>query len=220
MQRRRGLLTVVVAAVLTGAGALGLPAPTHAAWQDNVRTVSPDRTWQTARGRGVWMYGDSITASDAPELAGLLRARSLVLAWDATPGIPTEPAVDRLVERLHHSRPPARLVMALGTNDSDARLVGAQVARVMDAVPSSTRVYWVNVWKQRWLVTGADRDRRTAAAVNATLAQADRRHTNLAVVDWWTTAEADPRRYLSDGIHTLPAGRAARNTLIAAALSR
>lgn len=219
MPHRRTALAVVAAAALATAGALSVPAPTHAVWQDNVRVVSPDRTWQEARGRGVWLYGDSITASDAPALAASLRAQDLVLAWDATPGIPTEPAVDRLVDRLHESRPPARLVMALGTNDGDARLVASQVERVMDAVPRTTRVYWVNTWKQRWLVTGGDSDRRAAAAVNAALARADRRHRNLAVVDWWSTAETDPREYLRDGVHTVAAGRSARNALIAAAVT-
>jgi hypothetical protein len=217
--RRRTILTVAAAAVLTTAGALGTPAPTHAAWQGNVRAVSPDRTWQTARAHGVWMYGDSITAADAPDLAASLGTRGLVLAWDATPGIPTEPAVDRLVERLRDSRPPARLVMALGTNDGDARLVAAQVERVMDAVPRTTRVWWVNTWKQRWLVTGGDSDRRAADLVNAALARADRRHGNLEVVDWSVVVAAEPRRYLRDGVHTLPAGRAARNGLIVRALT-
>jgi len=217
--QRRTALGVVAAATLTTAGALSAPAPTHAAWQENVRVVSPDRTWQVARSGGVWLYGDSITASDAPDLAVSLRRRNLVLAWDATPGIPTEPAVDRLVDRLHESRPPSRLVMALGTNDSDARLVTSQVERVMHAVPATTRVYWVNTWKARWLVTGADSDRRAAAAVNAALTRADRRHRNLELVDWAGTVAATPRRYLRDGVHTLPAGRSVRNALIADALT-
>lgn len=219
VQRRRTILAVAAAAVLTTAGALCTPAPTHAAWQENVRVVSPDRTWQVARDHGVWMYGDSITAADAPDLSASLGRHALVLAWDATPGIPTEPAVDRLVERLHDSRPPARLVMALGTNDADPHLVASQVERVMDAVPRTTRVWWVNTWKQRWLVAGGDGDRRAADLVNAALAQADERHGNLEVVDWSVVVAAAPRRYLRDGVHTLPAGRAARNDLIVRALT-
>lgn len=219
MPRRRTILAVAAAAVFTTAGALAAPAPTHAAWQENVRTVSPDRTWQAARTHGVWMYGDSITAADAPDLARELRSRGLALAWDATPGIPTEPGVDRLVERLHDSRPPARLVVALGTNDADPRLVTAQVERVMNAVPRTTRVWWVNTWKARWLVPGGDTDRRVAGEVNAALAQEDRRHPNLEVVDWSVVVAAEPHRYLRDGVHTLPAGRAARNGLIVRALT-
>lgn len=219
MPHRRTALGVALAAVLATAGVLGVPAPTHASWQDNVRSVSPDRTWQQARTHGVWMYGDSITAADAPQLAQSLRRRGLTLAWDATPGIPTEPGVDRLVGRLLDSRPPQRLVVALGTNDSDARLVASQVERVMEVVPRHTEVYWVNTWKQRWVVSRGEGDRRAAAAVNEALARADRQHRNLEVVDWFSTVGADPQRYLSDGIHTLPAGRDARNALIVEAVT-
>jgi hypothetical protein len=217
--RRRTIQAFAAATVLTTAGMLVTPTPTQAAWQDNVRTVSSDRTWQVARTHGAWMYGDSVTAADAPALAASLRAHELVLAWDATPGIPTAPAVDRLVERLHVSRPPARLVMALGTNDTDPRLVTSQVERVMDIVPPTTRVWWVNTWKQHWLVSGGEADLRAAAAVNAALAQADQRHRNLDVVDWSTTVGAEPRRYLRDGVHTLPTGRVARNALIVRAVT-
>jgi hypothetical protein len=215
----RWRLLTAASALLISVSVLAVPTPTHAAWEDNVRTVSAAGTWKLAREAGVWLYGDSITVTDAPELATTLQDRGRVLAWDATSGIPTEPAVDRLVDRLQDSRPPAQLVMALGTNDSDARLVRAQVERVMTLVPTTTRVYWVNVWKHRWLVRGTDGDLRTAAAVNAVLDRADLSHPNLEVVDWFSTAQADPREYLRDGVHTLPSGRAARNALIAAALA-
>jgi hypothetical protein len=209
----------VVAALLISVSVLAVPTPTHAGWEGNVRALSPALTWQLARDDGVWLYGDSITVSDAPDLATTLRGRGDPLAWDATSGIPTKPAVDRLVGRLADSAPPERLVMALGTNDTDARLVRAQVERVMALLPSTTRVYWVNVWKHRWLAQATARDLRTTAAINAALERADRSHPNLEVVDWFTTAQADPGGYLADGVHTLPAGRAARNALIAAALS-
>lgn len=219
MPHRRTVRAVVVAALLLSVSALTVPAPTHAAWEDNVRSISPARTWELARDTGVWLYGDSITVSDAPDLAATLQSRGRPLAWDATSGIPTKPSVDRLVGRLAEGAAPGRLVMALGTNDSDARLVGVQVERVMARVPRTTEVYWVNVWKHRWLTQGTDSDRRTAVAINAALERADRHHSNLEVVDWFTTAQADPRAYLRDGVHTLPAGRAARNALIAAALA-
>jgi hypothetical protein len=199
-------------------GTLAAPLPTHAAWQDNTRTLSPEPTWQEARTDGLWMFGDSITAADSPELGTLLRPSGRPLAVDATPGIPTGPAVDLLLERLRRSGAPRRLVMALGTNDSDSRVVAAQVARVMRAVPPTTRVYWVNVWKRRWLTSGTGGDRSVTLAINAALQRADRRHANLETVNWWATVDADPLRYLRDGVHTLPAGRTARNQLILAAV--
>jgi len=202
--------TAVLAATTSLSGAL----PTHAAWRDNARTLSAERTWQTARTQGIWMFGDSITAADSPDLAGLLRPSGHVLAVDATPGIPTEPAVNQLLERLRHSGPPRRLVMALGTNDSDPRVVARQIDRVLNAVPATTTVYWVNIWKHRWLNRGAESDRTATAAINAVIERADRGHPNLQTVDWWTTVETDPHHYLRDGVHTLPAGRAARNHLI------
>ena len=215
--RRR--LTPAVAAALATTAVLAAPLPTHAAWQDNARTQSPERTWQAARTNGIWMFGDSITAADSPALAALLRASGRPLAVDATPGIPTRPAVDLLVERLRRSGAPQRLVMALGTNDRDAGAVGAQVARVMNAVPPTTRVYWVNVWKHRGLNGTTENDRSVTAAINAVIGRADRRHANLETVDWWATVEANPRHFLRDGVHTLPAGRAARNHLILDAVS-
>lgn len=215
----RRLLTAVAAAGLVVLTSLATPLPTHAAWQANDRTLSSESTWRTARTTGVWVFGDSITASDSPELSVLLRPSGLLVAVDATPGIPTEPAVDRLLDRLRHSGAPRRLVVALGTNDSDATVVSTQIGRVMGSVPSTTRVYWVNVWKHRWLNAGTGSDRSAALAINAAIQRADVRHRNLQTVDWWTTVEADPHRYLRDGVHTLPAGRAARNDLIAAALS-
>lgn len=215
----RRLLTPTVAAVLATTAVLAAPLPTHAAWQDNTRTQSPERTWQAARTNGIWMFGDSITAADSPELAALLRSSGRPLAVDATPGIPTRPAVDLLIERLRRAGAPQRMVMALGTNDRDARAVGAQVARVMNAVPPTTTVYWVNVWKHRWLNSTSEHDREVTAAINAVIGRADRRHANLETVDWWATVEADPRHFLRDGVHTLPAGRSTRNQLILEAVS-
>jgi hypothetical protein len=213
----RRVVTTAAAAVLAATTSLSAALPTHAAWRDNTRTLSAERTWQIARTHGIWMFGDSITAADSPDLAGLLRPTGRVLAVDATPGIPTEPAVDQLLERLR-SGPPRRLVMALGTNDSDARVVSRQIARVMSAVPATTTVYWVNIWKYRWLNRGTEGDRAATAAINAAIERADRGHPNLQTVDWWATVESDPHRYLRDGVHTLPAGRAARNHLIVSAV--
>lgn len=213
-------LPAAAAAALAALTSLAAALPTHAAWEDSTRTLSAESRWAAARTEGVWVFGDSITASDSPELGLLLRPSGLLVAVDATPGIPTGPAVDRLLDRLRHSGAPLRLVVALGTNDTDAGDVSAGISRVMRAVPSTTQVYWVNVWKHRWLSTRADSDRSAAIAINAAIRRADVRHRNLETVDWWTTVEADPHRYLHDGVHTLPAGREARNSLIAAALAR
>jgi hypothetical protein len=198
---------------------LASPPPTQAAWHANARTLSAPALWRVGGDRAVWMVGDSITAADAPALAEDLAARGRTLAVDATPGIPTTPGVDRLLARLRRAPAPPTLVVALGTNDGEPRVVAAQVERVMRAVPRRTQVWWVNVWKDRWLVPD-NGDVLAARRINAGLDAATRRHHNLAVVDWWSAAAADPRHYLRDGVHTSAAGRAARNALVVAAVER
>ena len=98
---RRRLTPAVAAALATTAVLAAPPHPRRLAGQRP--HAVPERTWQAARTNGIWMFGDSITAADSPALAALLRASGRPLAVDATPGIPTRPAVDLLVERLRRS---------------------------------------------------------------------------------------------------------------------
>lgn len=185
-------------------------------WTKNRRVLSEDSRFLRAQTGGIWLYGDSITAADARDLAVRLGAHGLVTAVDATPGIPTTPAVDRLAERVARQGSPDVLVLATGSNDIFApTALGSQTGRVRSVVGPETEIVWVDVYVKRWS--------KTAAVQSADLANSQRVngyiHTAPAdvVVGWYgflLAKSTRPAVYLRDGVHTTESGRAARNVLI------
>ncbi|MBD3783407.1 MAG: hypothetical protein IE926_10705 [Micrococcales bacterium] len=211
-------LTGAAAAVGIVLGALASAAAPAQAWTGSLPRVYD--THATFRAASVWVYGDSITAADYPEMKKRFAAQGLRSAVDAQPGIPTEPAIDRLEQRITYLRmAPKVLVVALGTNDTDdPSVMPAQMTRVAQLMPSSTTVVWVNVWKCRWRLSSSyqARDRAGTSVVNEEIATFVAAHPNFRVADWWTALNrSNPRVYLGDGVHTIASsGRPARNSLI------
>ena len=198
MKRLAGAVTAL--AIMVGAMVVGA-APAQA---------GPRRydTHATFRAASVWVYGDSITYFDYPELRTRFAGQGLRSAVDAEYGIRTKPAVDRLEQRIAYlHRAPRVLVMALGTNDTDdPSVIPAQMERVARLVPSTTTVVWVNVWKRSWNIAASYQARDVAgtADVNQDVAAFVAAHRNFRVADWWSALNrSNPRVYLSDGVHTI-----------------
>lgn len=173
----------------------------------------------------VWQYGDSIARNDAEDLAARLTGHGVTVALDNWASRPTYPAATALRNDVARHGPPPVVIMATGTNDIYAPAgMTAQIDRVMTAVPRETEVVWVNVYAARSDATPPVRaaDLANSRLINAQLAAAQSRWVNLHVVHWHEFLAAyplyRPGAYLRDGMHTSTLGRAARNTLIVAAV--
>lgn len=155
----------------------------------------------------VAIVGDSITARGRTKLAAMLLAEfGTELAYDYWSSRPTAPAVDALLAR---GLWPEVLVMATGANDIfDPTVMPAQIQRVLDAAPQTTKVVWVDVQVCRTKQTTAIQlaDQRLSMAVNAHIYGAFKSGKLAAVVPWaWTLAGASlawrMAYYLEDGVH-------------------
>lgn len=209
------LLTAFAAMVVAAAIALLVATPAHAAWQTNKRYNSPDSVWADARKGGVWLIGDSITVNDYPPLVQAFLANGKPVAVDATAGVPTTPALDRLYERVHETGYPDTIVVALGSNDAttDPTVMDGQVRRLTLFVPRTTRIVWVNTWVFRNWTVGSDV--AGTAVVNKAIDDRAAITSNFDVVDWHSFANRNPHYYLRDGVHTThPEGMNARNGII------
>lgn len=194
---------------------VGVATPAEASYLTSKRYNSPDSVWASARTKGVWIVGDSITVADYPDLVRAFLANGKPVAVDATAGIPTRPALDRLYQRVHKTGFPATIVVALGTNDActDPEGIATEVDRLTKFVPPTTKIVWVNTWAFRRWSYGPDK--AGTAEVNRLISEQAARHRNVTVVDWHSFAGKDPHHYLRDGVHTnTGAGRAARNGIV------
>ncbi|EAP97707.1 hypothetical protein JNB_19593 [Janibacter sp. HTCC2649] len=196
-----------------GSGSLG-------DWKLLGRTTSTDASFKAAKA-GVWVYGDSITRADYADLAASLTAKGVPSAVDAQGGLPTLPAVDRLAARVARQGSPRILLMATGSNDIfRPTFVGSAATKVRALVGPGTKIVWVNTYVKRTRVpaTMQTYDLRNSMSVNTAVTTA---RVNV-VVDWsgFLRAKASrPGAYLSDGVHTTPLGRDARNALILAKIA-
>jgi len=197
--------------------------PSARPWQSFPRLVSPDPVFRQASTDGVWLLGDSITYQTAAEVGGALNRAGLVLAVDAQPGIPVTPTVDRLTTHLRRGGPPRALVMAVGTNDvaragEPPSVLPVQMARALGLVPRSTRVIWVNVYKDQHPTSSPAMLALTERA-NRSLATQAARFANASVVDWFSAVAPTPEVFLRDGVHTTPEGAHLRAALLVRAVT-
>lgn len=178
-----------------GSGALG-------DWSGMSHAVSVN--WAQPR---VAIVGDSITARGRTKLAAMLLAEfGTDLAYDYWSSRPTAPAVDALLAR---NLWPEVLVMATGANDIfDPTVMPAQIQRVLNAAPATTKVAWVDVQVCRigQSATVQLADQRLSMAVNTHIYAALRSSELTAVVPWaWTLAGNSlawrMAYYLEDGVH-------------------
>lgn len=242
MNRRRFL-----AALAGGASALTVGAPTTVSAADPARAPygsGPLGDWtvytpmmstatrfgQVADNNGVLLLGDSIAKANAPALGGRVGAAGLFLGVNAWPGRPTEPAVDWLEANPGYI-PDRGVIMACGSNDV-FRPVGwwQQVARVM-ALAAGRPVYWVSVYVDRpknpdgSIASAVKRvaDMRNSGVINNQLYTMARAYPNLRIVEWHAALsgghnESNIDAWLSDGVHTTPAGSTAWCDLITGAM--
>ncbi|WP_242002244.1 hypothetical protein [Kribbella steppae] len=209
---------------LTSTGAYG--SGVLGAWERQARAISSDaQIRETRETDGVFMFGDSIGVQDGPSLARLLSQHGVNMAVHNWAGRPVTPAVDALDTWAQDHGLPHRILMSVGSNDIfTPPAVAAQVERTMQIVGDERTVFWVNIQAAR---TGHGpgvqvSDQRNSAWINLQLADAQRRHENLRVVQWAEHLAAKPNRlakYLRDGLHpSIPLGQNARNALIVKAL--
>lgn len=239
MNRRRFLATLAGGAATATIGMPTVAAaadPTRAPsgsgplgdWTNLGRSIStPAQFANVAAVNGVLIVGDSITNANAYDLAVRVGTNhGLPLAVNAWNGRPTAPAVDWLEANVGTAGIPDRgLVMACGTNDIFRPLgYWQQVNRVL-ALADGRPVYWVNVFAARTGVSSAMRlaDMRNSAVINEQIARQQVSNPNLRIVEWFSSLagghnESNIDAWLSDGVHTTPAGRAAWCDLILAAM--
>ena len=170
---------------------------------------TPVKSTADYTGRSVWMVvGDSITVRGYKALAATHPDQRL--AVDAWSGRNTQLAVDSVLATLNEIGPdnfPAQLIMATGTNDIfNPFVMPAQIQRLLSAVPSTTKVYWVDVQADRPSYTG---DQRNSMMVNKAIWQ--NCTGNCEVISWAGFLAAKPSRlgmYIdAGGVHpTIPTG--------------
>lgn len=163
-----------------------------------VATRSTDK-----RPRTVWVAGDSITARSEGRLRERLKRSVRMTVYIDGVGGRMVSTLDNLVSKRVQQGATDVMVLALGTN-STRSWTKADYARTVDAIPTSTSVVLVTVFKTRSATTPA-KFRRMAAYSKWMRSIASTR-SNVCVADWRRKAARRPDRLLSDGIHPSPAG--------------
>jgi hypothetical protein len=179
-----GSVAPALATVVVVAAVLRMPAASGA--------VEPQR---------VLMYGDSV----------MLGARAQLLAQFAGMPVTVDAVEDRsllgAIGTFQASPGGAGdvVVLDLGYNDSDDPAVfRGRIDSAMTALAGAGRVIWLNQHE----FTGG------RAAMNAELAAAAGRYSNLDVVDWNAEVAAHPDDVYADAIHLTPAGQVAMAALV------
>jgi len=149
----------------------------------------------------VFIVGDSITTLCKNSLVARLDDAGLTSAVNYWSSRPTKIAVDFA---LSMSAPPAKLVMAVGTNDIfDPDEMAAQIERLTSSPKfANTEIYWVDVQASR--PSFATADQRNSEWVNRQIWAAG---PNVHVVNWASLFYSSPNRignYLqADGVHPI-----------------
>lgn len=187
-------------------------------WRPLTPALSTPQQFRRVRDQnGVLVVGDSIAKGTAYELATRLDvAHGLLVAVNAHPGRPTEPAADWIVANAHLI-PERGIVVVAGANDVFAPFGWwEQVTRVLEAADGRP-VYWLTVHVDRWSGDAGLRaaDRHNSAWLNEQLRAVAAEHPNLVVVDWAAELTDD---WLDDGVHPSAAGTAAWCGLLERAL--
>jgi len=213
-----------------GSGSLG-------AWQGNVPVVSgPTQIASAIATGGAFVFGDSISVENGGALAtALYAATGQTIAIHAWSGRPTAPAVDQLAAWVAQYGCPPVVVMAVGTNDIfDPPVMAAQVKRVFEIVPPTTKVVWVTTYVSRWNLghqygsaayfMARESDLRNTGWVNAQIQNGVGKHPRGVVADWYEGLCLNPgyclTYYLRDGVHTTALGKNAWVSTVVAATQR
>jgi hypothetical protein len=149
----------------------------------------------------VSMFGDSV----------MLGAREELLAQFAGQPVTVDAAEDRSLLgaiSLFQAAGPSLgdvVVLDLGYNDaSDPAVFRGRIDDAMAALGGVRRVLWLN--QHDW---GPGR-----AGMNAELAAAATRYSNLTVIDWNAEVDAHPDEVYADAIHLTPSGQTAMAALV------
>ena len=213
-----------------GSGTLG-------AWQSGTPFASgPVQITAALASGGAFVFGDSISVENGGALAtALYAATGQTLAIHAWSGRPTKPAVDQLATWVAQYGCPPIVVMATGTNDIfDPPAMAAQVKRVFEIVPPTTKVVWVSVYASRWNLgfpygsasyfMARESDLRNTGWVNAQIQNGVGKNPRGVVADWYEGLCMNPgyclSNYLRDGVHTTALGRNAWVATVVAAIQR
>src|SRR6266540_3320557 len=113
--------------------------------------------------------------------------------------------------------PPAWIV-ALGTNDvlvtGDPAAMRTRIEEMLSAI-GARRVLWLNIWR-----TDTPEFMARALKFDRVLDDVASRHANFDVLDWATTARADPKVFGSDNVHLSRRGETERvNRVVKGALA-
>jgi hypothetical protein len=155
----------------------------------------------TCSGEDVRLYGDSIVFGGKSAFAAEMGARGLTTYVDAWSGRPTTPVADAICAETNF---PPVVVVASGTNDIfNPTVMAAQINRIKACIPSTTKLFWVDVQATRWGQTEYTErnDQRNSMAVNLAIYQ--NMPTNR-VLQWSQRFMSNPSllaNYLVDGVH-------------------
>ena len=138
----------------------------------------------------VMIVGDSITIRGYKDLAAALPGKRL--AVNAHSGRNTKASIDSLFASMQAGMvlPPV-LIMAVGSNDVfDATPMASQVKRLLAAVPSSTKVFWIDTQVARPATALADQ--RNSAWVNQAIWRGCA--GECAIISWFSFLASKPAR--------------------------
>jgi len=227
---RRVILLGLPAVLMVGLTALtGCATGERPSFDDDAAAAPPLRAADGPPGTltSVGIVGDSITAAAADSLRWVLTARGITdITIDAESkrrievgNGTTEPpsGVKALYQLLASGAQPDAWVIALGTNDvgsyPDPDAYAALVDRVLDMLPSTTPIVWVDVYLPDSL---AD-----SQVFDLVLRERLQARGNAVVAPWYATASQPNADLLSsDGVHPNAAGLTVFATVIADALAQ
>lgn len=189
-----------------------------------VRGVADVRAVEPAEIDTIVMVGDSITLASRPALADRFRdldfddalieaetgKRMTTTDGDNASGVAIVEYLAGADEDGDHSN--ELWIIALGTNDinqyGDAEQVGAELDRLMAAVPPDAALVWVDTYYRQ--------EARGAAVVNEVITSRVSARGNAVVAPWSLYAES---AISGDGVHPTPQGREVFAGVVAATVA-
>jgi lysophospholipase L1-like esterase len=165
----------------------------------------------------VWVAGDSITARSKARLRDRLRRSVRHAVYIDGVGGRNVTALDELVSQRLRRGATDVMVLALGTNSSPSWTKDDYLGAV-NAIPASTTVVLVTVYKSRAAATASPAVLRRMASYSRWMREIAAARSNVCVADWRKAASREPRRLLEDGVHPSAAGKAVWVRLVGSAV--
>lgn len=137
----------------------------------------------------VFMEGDSLAVGTA---AGLKTALNTKVTTKAAVGRSSTVGANDLITNKNLLT--QTVIIQLGTNDTNATTFGNNIDKIMGAIDSAAKVFWVNVRRK------APADGSTDSALNQKLADAAKKYSNLTILDWAGAVDGGIA-LAADGIH-------------------